>query len=102
MSSTRPRATTTTPTASAAELAWTAQRVTALGATTSLAVAAAILGLSRATAYRLARTGRFPVPVLRAGSQYRVPVAPILAAVFPAAGDTDDRRAPPAGPEAPT
>jgi hypothetical protein len=60
---------------------WTAERIQALGAVTDLPTAAAILSLSRTLAYHLARHGRFPVPVLRAGTRYRVPVAPILAAL---------------------
>jgi hypothetical protein len=60
-----------------------AEDIRALGTTTSLVTAASLFGLSRATAYRLARAGTFPVPVVRAGSQYRVPVAPILALLHP-------------------
>lgn len=60
---------------------WTGQRILALGAVTDLPTAAAIFGLSRTSAYDLARRGLFPVPVLRAGTRYRVPVAPILAAL---------------------
>lgn len=80
--------TTTTPTTPDAanperRRALTADEVRALGLTTSLSTAASLFGLSRATAYRLAAKGTFPVPVLRAGSQYRVPVAPILAVLFP-------------------
>ena len=63
--------------------ALSADEIRALGTTTSLATAATLFGLSRATAYRLARVGTFPVPVVRAGSQYRVPVAPILALLHP-------------------
>jgi predicted DNA-binding transcriptional regulator AlpA len=57
---------------------WTAERIRALGATTNVSTAAEIFGLSRDTGYHLARTGQFPVPVLRIGRQLRVPVAPIL------------------------
>lgn len=60
---------------------WTAASIQALGATTDLAIAAAIFGLSMPTAYRHARAGTFPVPVVRVGRGYRVPVAPILAAL---------------------
>ncbi|MEV8504540.1 helix-turn-helix domain-containing protein [Actinoplanes sp. NPDC051475] len=58
---------------------WTAERIQALGTTTSLGTAADIFGISAATAYGLARQGAFPVPVIRVGNRYRVPVAPILA-----------------------
>jgi hypothetical protein len=66
---------------------WTAERIRALGAVTDLPTAAAIFGLSRTVAYDLAKNGQFLVPVLRAGTRYRVPVAPILAALH-IAGDT--------------
>lgn len=60
---------------------WTADRIRALGPVTDLPTAAAIFGLSRSAAYDLARTGRFPVPVLRFGTRYRIPVAAILTAL---------------------
>lgn len=65
--------------------AWTAEQVRRLGTTTDVVTAGQILGLSRTTAYRLARLGQFPVPMLRAGAQYRVPVAGLLAALHIAA-----------------
>jgi hypothetical protein len=61
--------------------AWTEDRIRALGAVTDLPTAARIFGLGRSLAYDLARTDRFPAPVIRAGSRYRVPVAGILAAL---------------------
>ena len=57
---------------------WTGKQIRALGTVTDLPTAAAIFGLSRTLAYELARTGGFPVPVIRAGTRYRVPVAAIL------------------------
>ena len=60
---------------------WTVQDVRALGVTTDVVTAGRVLGLSRNSAYALARRGEFPLPVIKAGSQYRVPVAAILAAV---------------------
>lgn len=57
---------------------WTAEHILALGATTDLATAAAILGISRSAAYKLAARDAFPVPLFRAGAHYRVPTAPIL------------------------
>jgi predicted DNA-binding transcriptional regulator AlpA len=76
---------------------WTGERIRALGAVTDLSTAASILGLSRAVAYDLAKTGRFPVPLIRVGTRYRVPVAAILAALHldpqpPAAGGDLTRR----------
>jgi hypothetical protein len=67
--------------------AWTCAQVRALGTTTDVVTAGQTLGLSRNTAYRLARLGEFPVPVLRAGAQYRVPVAGLLAALHIAAAE---------------
>jgi hypothetical protein len=45
---------------------------------TDIVTAGAILGLSRSVAYDLAARGVFPVPVIRAGTRYRVPVAAML------------------------
>ncbi|WP_225878710.1 helix-turn-helix transcriptional regulator [Spongiactinospora rosea] len=38
-----------------------------------------LLGMGRTKAYRLAKTGRFPCPVLRIGSRYAVPVRGVRA-----------------------
>ena len=38
-----------------------------------------LLGISRNTAYRLASRGAFPLPLVRAGAQYRVPTAALIA-----------------------
>jgi hypothetical protein len=68
---------TATPTP-AGRRAWSEDEVRALGVSTDLVTAGAILGIGRTTAHALARDGRFPVPLLRVGRRYRVPVAPIL------------------------
>jgi hypothetical protein len=60
---------------------WTVERIRALGAVTDVATVGQIFGLSRSSAYELARSGRLPVPVLRVGSRYRVSVAAILTAL---------------------
>jgi hypothetical protein len=67
---------------------WTEDRIRGLGTLTDLPTAASIFGLSRTLAYELARTSQFPVPVIRAGKRYRVPVAPILAALHLASPPT--------------
>ncbi|WP_232377973.1 helix-turn-helix domain-containing protein [Micromonospora humida] len=59
--------------------AWTAERIRALGPSTDLATAAAVLGMSRSAAYKLARRDAFPTPLYRVGAHYRAPTAPILA-----------------------
>ncbi|WP_326564414.1 DNA-binding protein [Micromonospora peucetia] len=66
------------PGSDGAPCTWTTERILALGATTDLATAAAILGISRSAAYKLAARDAFPVPLFRAGAHYRVPTAPIL------------------------
>ncbi|MBQ1052127.1 helix-turn-helix domain-containing protein [Micromonospora sp. C51] len=66
---------------SASPPAWTIERIRALGAVTDVATAGEIFGMSRSSAYELARGDRLPVPVLRVGSRYRVSVAAILAAL---------------------
>ncbi|MGI5147209.1 DNA-binding protein [Plantactinospora sp. CA-294935] len=60
---------------------WDAETIHALGVSTDLATAAQIFNFSLATAYRLVKRDAFPVPVIRAGAHYRVPVAPILTAL---------------------
>ena len=57
---------------------WTEQRIRALGVITDLPTAASIFGLSRTAAYDLVKQDVFPVPVIRVGARYRVPVAAIL------------------------
>ena len=69
------------PTSTTQPLAWTADRIRALGTVTTVPIAASIFGLSRSVAYDLVRTGQFPVAVLRFGSRYRIPVPAILAAL---------------------
>ncbi len=82
--------TTTTPDSGTGPAGWTPQRIRDLGPVTDVPTAGAILGLSRSAAYDLAATGRFPVPLIRAGSRYRVPVPALLALLHiplePAAG----------------
>jgi predicted DNA-binding transcriptional regulator AlpA len=60
---------------------WTADDIRALGTITDVPTAGQILGLSRNHAYQLARDDQFPVPVLRVGSRFHVPVAHLLAAL---------------------
>ena len=43
--------------------------------TTSVEVASERLGIGRSLGYQLAREGRFPVPVIRAGRRLLVPIA---------------------------
>ncbi|AYF30423.1 DNA-binding protein [Micromonospora tulbaghiae] len=69
------------PSSEGSNATWTAERIRALGPVTDLSTAAHIFRLSRSVAYDLAKRGQFPVPVLRFGSRYRVPVAAILHAL---------------------
>ncbi len=69
------------------EPVWTAERIHALGTVTDVPTAAAIFGLSRSVAYDLVKTGAFPVPVLRFGTRYRIPVAAILTALHMSAAN---------------
>jgi|HubBroStandDraft_4_1064222.scaffolds.fasta_scaffold133272_3 hypothetical protein len=58
---------------------WTPEEVAALGVRTSIPIAGEILaGLCKDEAYRLHKRGEFPVPVIKIGRRYVVPVAPIL------------------------
>jgi hypothetical protein len=50
----------------------------ALPAAVDLTTAARVLSLGRTTAYTMARTGNFPVPLLRLGAQYRARRADLL------------------------
>jgi hypothetical protein len=74
----RGRRATRTPARTQA-VVWSIDQIQALGAVTDLRTAAQILGLSANTAYALAQRDAFPVPVIRAGGQYRVSVQAILA-----------------------
>ncbi|GAA1503562.1 hypothetical protein GCM10009827_015800 [Dactylosporangium maewongense] len=69
------------PSTPAPTTAWTAERIRALGTVTTVPTAAAIFGLSRSVAYDLIKAGTFPLPVLRFGRRYRIPVAAILTAL---------------------
>jgi hypothetical protein len=60
---------------------WTVGAVRALGTTTDLVTAAAVLGIGRTSAYQLARDGEFPVPVTRVGRRVIVGVPHLLRAI---------------------
>lgn len=72
------------------------EELQALSATTDVVTAGRFLGISRNTAYRLARREAFPLPLVRVGAQYRVPTAALIAALHPqpAAPATTSREAP--------
>ena len=57
---------------------WTIEAIRALGATTDVQTAGAILGIGRTKAYEMVREGNFPVPVLRLGRRIVVPLSTIL------------------------
>lgn len=55
--------------------------IRALGVTTDVPTAGAIVGLSRSHAYDRARREEFPFPMLRVGARIRIPIAGNLAAL---------------------
>lgn len=69
------------------EASLTLDELRALGTVTDIDTAARALGLSRSTAYELAKAGTFPCPVIAVPTyrgeskrkRYRVPVAGLLA-----------------------
>ncbi|MFI7601203.1 helix-turn-helix domain-containing protein [Actinoplanes sp. NPDC049681] len=58
---------------------WTVAQVRELGMATDVETAASVLGIGRTTAYTLARSGEFPVPLIRVGKRYVVSVEGLLA-----------------------
>jgi len=58
--------------------AWTEHTVRALGMTTDIETAAAILGIGRTKAYQMAKNGTFPAKTLRVGRAYKVSVPALL------------------------
>lgn len=60
---------------------WTEQEVRALGVRTDVPTASSVLGLGQVKGYEFAKAGKFPVPVLRIGRRYIVPVAGLLTAL---------------------
>jgi len=58
-------------------VAWTGEQVAELPVTVDLVTAGSVFSMGRTKAHELARTGTFPVPVLRVGSRYVVPTAAI-------------------------
>jgi hypothetical protein len=65
-------------TSTGATTTWTPEAVRQLGMTTDVATAGAILGIGRSKAYELAKSGEFPVNVLRIGRRYLVPTSALL------------------------
>jgi hypothetical protein len=55
--------------------------VQALGTVTDVPTAAEILGMGRTKAYQLVRSQSFPVPILKIGRCYVVPVQGLLKAL---------------------
>ncbi len=54
---------------------WTDAEIRRLPAVINLVTAGEILGIGRTQSYRLAKTGNFPVKILRIGSRYKVPTS---------------------------
>ncbi|MGZ4517142.1 MAG: DNA-binding protein [Mycobacteriaceae bacterium] len=68
---------------------WTPEKVRAPGVRTDLATANNVLGISRNSGYQLVSKDDYPVPLLRLGNRYVVPVAGLLDLL----GITEDRSA---------
>jgi hypothetical protein len=62
---------------------WTEEAVRSLGMTTDIETAGEILGIGRTKAYALAKTGGFPVRVIRVGRLYKVSVPALLGLLCP-------------------
>jgi hypothetical protein len=77
---------------------WSVEQIRQLGVTTDIVTAGSVLGIGRTTAYKLARDGHFPVPVLQVGTRYVVAVGHLLAALgakpWPAPRHTRDQHTP--------
>ena len=71
---------------------WTIDTISALGPTTDVVTAGRILGIGRTTSYALAKNGTFPIVVIAAGSQYRVPTQAIINALYPTVSQQGDAR----------
>ncbi|GGU22353.1 hypothetical protein [Streptomyces violascens] len=56
----------------------TVRELLALPAVVDLRMAAKVLHMGRSKAYELAQHGRFPCPLLRIGTTYRVPTAHLI------------------------
>ena len=77
---------------------WTPDEEKALGVRTTVPIAGEIIaGLCKDEAYRAAKRGAFPVPVIQCGRRMVVPVAPILALLGLEPETNGAGPAPPAG-----
>ncbi|WP_207974578.1 AlpA family transcriptional regulator [Parafrankia sp. BMG5.11] len=57
---------------------WHEGEIRGLGARTDLRTACDILGMGHTAGYRMAKNGTFPVPLIKVGRSYVVPVAHLL------------------------
>lgn len=60
---------------------WTVEEVRNLGVHTGIRTASSILGMGDVKGYNLAKREEFPVPILRVGRKYVVPVSGLLKAL---------------------
>lgn len=60
---------------------WTTDEVKGLGVRTDFRTACKVIGIGESTGYQMVRSNRFPIPVLRLGRKYVVPVAGLLDAL---------------------
>ncbi|MDT3441298.1 DNA-binding protein [Pseudofrankia sp. BMG5.37] len=61
-----------------ADTLWTPERVRGLGVRTDLRTACNVIGIGESVGYRMAKRGTFPVPLIKVGRNYVVPVARLL------------------------
>ena len=73
-------------------IAMTREELLSLPAVIDVPTAAQVLGIGRAAAYELVRTGRWPTPVLRLGRLIKIPTAPLLQIVGVAEHDDPQTR----------
>lgn len=59
----------------------TMEDLRSMGTAVDLTTAGRAFGIGRSLAYDLARKGKFPCPVLKLGSSYRVPTAHLIHAL---------------------
>ena len=63
-------------------MTWTREAIEALGATTDVATAASVMGVSEWLAHELIRRGEWPTRALRLGRRIRIPTHDLIKLLF--------------------